>query len=266
MYSVQIDDSPEWKVTKGLVRTIDEQTFVKLRAYDIGLNRRVCHGVLDLPRKCYKLSLAQTEGYKTLLKLRQDAVDSEGPASGQTSARDVLSTGRPDGERKRKRGGRITAAKVQELRQQPSLIDLDLPGIDGNPPLVIQVVRPCHPGDELAVRLCPVTIEKVVLFIRAKGVSEDVLTSRRSYRDDSLPVGVWKMGNAGLVRRLKADDEQEVEGSSQKYKSVKMELLSSPEASPSSSPLPIDDSEAAPLDDDHSPVRQLNLHRAAEDG
>ena len=210
MHVLKLDGAPEWRVTNQLLRTVGDEIFIKLRAYDMGFIRMVCHGVIDLPKRNYKLSIAQCDGYKALIGLRQNKANQTTQALG----RDALAGSASLGDRSRtKRPKRVNASKLQELREDPQVMELEIPAIDGRPPVLISCVRPCHPCDELTVKLCPDTLGQVVLYMRSVGIGEDTITARRGYRDEQAPDGAWKMGSAGYVMRVKDEGK--------KYKSLK---------------------------------------------
>ena len=75
-FSVSFDDSPTWKVSPELLKSIDGVDFVKLRPWDMGFVKLVAHGVAEVTYK-HKCSLAGTRGFKSLLQLRNDSVLSE---------------------------------------------------------------------------------------------------------------------------------------------------------------------------------------------
>ena len=269
IHCLRFDDSPEWRVSNDLLRNVGDDVFIKLVAYDMGFIRLVCNGVCELPKKRYKLTLAQCDGYKSLLKLRQDKVEDlirqESGHGAQSSGRHALglSSGTAPLSKKR-RQPKFNASQLQELRDKPQVIEFDLPGVGGMAPIAISCLRSCHPFEQLTVKFDADTIEQVVLHIRAFGTTEEALTKRRSYRDESAPSGAWKWGSAGFVMRRKGEEGQ-------KYRSLN-NLESSPSASPSDSPAaPIADARSADdarsdASSGSSPRRLLAADRQGEDG
>ena len=97
MHCLRFNGSPEWKVTTDLIRVIEGENFVKLRPYDQGLIRMMCHNLIELPKKNYKMSLSQCDSFKSLMRLRQDAVAEKAAegSSGKESLTRSLCTARP---------------------------------------------------------------------------------------------------------------------------------------------------------------------------
>ena len=249
-HTAKLDDSPGWNITKDLIRNIGDNAFVKLRAYDMGLIRMVCHDACDLPKKNYKLTLAHCDGYKSLIGLRQAAVaelQRESPrlALGG-SAPPLADAAQP--VQKRRRQPLLRADQLQELRDNPQVIEFEIPQIGELPPMVIECVRPVHACDELTVKLCPDTLQHIVLYMRAMGITEDALLHRRQYRDPEATAGSWKRGSSGYVTKATGEDGRI------KFKSANKCLQSSPAESPDSMPL---------TDDARSP---FPVRRLGEDG
>ena len=67
-YMVSFDNSPTWKVSKDNVKTINGDDFVRLRPYDTSFVRMVMDS--QLPKGTKKVSLAATEGFRSLVKLQ----------------------------------------------------------------------------------------------------------------------------------------------------------------------------------------------------
>ena len=224
-FSVQMNNSPVWKVTSDLIRQVDAEHFIRLRPWDLGLVKLVAHEVIDLPKKC-RPSLVQCPCFKALIKLRNEAYaklqrleDSDDEPSlfertDITDANNKPTLGL--------RPARINAAQLNALRQNVEAFDVEVPGAQANPSLLISMVKPAHPCDELCVKLDACSLEHIVHFIREEGVDVESLMARRQYGSASAP-GVWRNGSAGLVRRLDGEspeDEGEAEdaGASKKQR------------------------------------------------
>jgi hypothetical protein len=260
MHVMKLDDSPEWRVSKNLICEVGGETFVKLRAYDMGLVRMVCHGVLELPKRNYKLSLAQLDGYSSLYNLRQAKVSDLTGVAAQSSGRAELAGGCSApvdaGTAKRRKSYVLTATQLQELREQAQVMDFEVPAVGALPAMIVQCIRPSHPKDELTVKLCPDTLYHLIMYIRELGITEDELQNRRQYRDPNCPEGFIKWGSAGYVAKQKPGEESQA-----KYVTMtKKRMQASPTESPSSVPL-TDEERAA--SNSPSPVRKLRLY---EDG
>ena len=223
-YEIKLNDSPPWKITASALRQIESEWFVKLRPYDISFIRLVAHDFIELPKK-QRLSLAACPGFKALLKLRNDAAtDLDNPDETHDDDKDALalfggSSVTPAAGTKRVKRPRLTAAKLQALRDAPTSFEFSVPGTDGAPALMVTAIRPAHPCDELCVKLDAGTIEQLVLFIRDGGVSGDDLVTRRSY--GTVGDGVWKNGSAGLIKKLNADElDDDKSDRKRKYQSL----------------------------------------------
>ena len=67
----------------GVGGTIGEQPFLKLRSFEPNLIRLICHNHIDLPKN-NRYSLNQVDGWRALMKLRNDAAFGSAGASGDT--------------------------------------------------------------------------------------------------------------------------------------------------------------------------------------
>ena len=229
-FSVSFDDSPTWKVSPELLKTIDGVDFVKLRPWDMGFVKLVAHGVAEVNYK-QKCSLAGTRGFKSLLQLRNDAVLSEEKLQDDDDIEDTGAAalfGDSVRPAKKARAGalrpRINAAKLQAMRDEPVAFDFEVPGIDNVPGLSITAIKPAHPCDDLCVKLDTDTLHHLVSFIRGHGFNGEDLLNKRTYRDSGVP-GCWKMGSAGLVRLTTEEEKEKDDGvMGTKYRSVNKDL------------------------------------------
>ena len=69
--------------------------------------------------------------------------------------------------------------------------------------MMVSMVTPAHPADDMIIELTADGIDHIVKFIRANGLDADISTSSRDYRTEGP--GVWKMGSVGLAKRVKKD-------------------------------------------------------------
>ena len=242
-YNIGIDGSTPWTVSTDLVRTIGGAPFVKLRPYDPAFCRLVSHGWITLP-KGTRPSLANTEGYKALLKLRNDAVlEFKAEVPKLTPVQAALLRNAPQSKAQaKKKSPRMNASQLQDLRDNVQAIEFLVPGKSKSPPLLISAVKPAHPCDELIVRLDSDTLEHVIVFIRHP-LDLSNFTTKRQY-GGVHDVGVWRNGSAGLVQKLNKDDAtlQEEEAPVQKrFKTLRPDAQ--PVADSNTSPVPLADNE-----------------------
>ena len=78
IYSIKIDAQKPWLVASECVKCINGVDFVKLRPYDPGFIRIVCDDIVDIPKKA-RATLAQSDGFKTIVSLRNAASEAEEP-------------------------------------------------------------------------------------------------------------------------------------------------------------------------------------------
>ena len=230
-YQVKMDASTPWKVAMDSWKLVEGEVFVKLKPYEQSFVQLVCHDLaLELPKYKKKLSLANCEGFKALVKLRNDVAasleQSEADAENADDAKTESLFGKGDeteaGNKKIKKVPRMNAARLQSLREFPELMDVSIPGGSERPSLLITFIRPAHPCDEMCVKLEPDSIAQIVHFIRDQGVDADDLQNRRSYGNIGAAPGVWKNGSAGLIRKINRDEEDDPDGCcSKKYKTLK---------------------------------------------
>ena len=218
-YEIKLNDSPPWKIFANALRQIESEWFVKLRPYDISFIRLVAHDFIELPKR-QRMSLAACAGFKALLKLRNDAAidNADDPHDDDKDALSLFGSSSVTTavETKKVKRPRLTAAKLQALRDSPTSFEFSVPGTEGNPALMVTAIRPAHPCDELCVKLDAGTIEQLVLFIRDGGVSVEDLGTRRSY--GTVGEGVWKNGSAGYIKKLAQSDELDDDKSDRKRK------------------------------------------------
>ena len=189
-----------------MVKVIQGTTFVKLRPYDPTLCNVVLADFLDVPKKS-RPSLSQTPGWKALLKCRNDAVaeqckdepGSEASLFGKTA------------KQSKKAAPKLNATQLQEIRDNPAIMEFPVPGTNGNPQLLISTVRPGRPCDDLFVPMDGDSIEHIVLFMREAGIDEDSLVSKRHYGGMGREPGTWRNGNGSVVKKVD-DSSGESEG------------------------------------------------------
>ena len=220
-YSITIDDSPVWKLSPELVKTVGEQPFLKLRSFEPNLIRLICHNHIDLPKN-NRYSLNQVDGWQALMKLRNDAAFGSAGASGDTSSSPIMASlfgasAKPP--KKQQKPARMKATELQQLRNNPTPFEWEVPGVDAAPSLMVTSLKPAHPGDDLWLLLDNSNIQHVIEFVRSEGVDIDALLNRRVYgHGDSQ--GGWRMGSAGIVMKIPEADDDAESPAVKKYKTI----------------------------------------------
>lgn len=200
--SVSMGGKVEWKIAAKNIRIVDGTEFVKLAAHDASFVRFVCEGaVSDIPKNA---TLSHSPGFQQLKDLRNQKQAEELQSSpAQEPKRALFEDEAPPATKRYKR----SSVELQELRSSPCVITIDVPGVGGGPPLSIQVLRPVHPCQDIVIKFDPQTIQHIVLFIRESGITTDTVSSKRHYKADDAPQGVWRSGKArGFVVKVPVAD------------------------------------------------------------
>ena len=128
---------------------------------------------------------------------------------------------------KSKKPARLNAAKLQEMRDAPGVMEFSVPGVVGSPALNVSTIRPAHPCDDPFVPLDPDSIEHIVRFMRESGIDHDSLMAKRHYGSTGSK-GLWRNGGSLVVQSIdpgseqSCDDDAEPSGKrSRKLKKVK---------------------------------------------
>lgn len=185
-----------WKVKPHQVVAVGESQFVRLQPTDGTLVRMLCDGMLGDNKLPKNPTLATCPGFRELQKLRNEQQRVELQA-------DVPACGLFEQGNQEVKKVRRTAAAVKELRENPQMLHVQVVG-EGQKTMVIDMVRPVHPCDDLAVRLDSEMLEFIFDFIRHRGISADLLQATRAYASSGSD-GVWKFGD-GFVVKVKAED------------------------------------------------------------
>ena len=193
-YSVSFENSPQWMIKAEDVKTVDNVVFVKVRPCDPQFCKFLAHGFLELPKRC-RPSLAQCPGWKALLKCRNDK------ALEQTANPDQEASLFGSDQKQTAKKLVRNAAQLQELRDNPEVMEFTVPGVEGSPDLNVSTIKPAHPCDGLCLPLDGDSIQHVVLFLRDVGVDLDNLLSKRQYGGMDMG-GVWRNGGASIVKSL----------------------------------------------------------------
>ena len=199
-YGVSFENSPQWMIKAEDVKTVDNVVFVKVRPYDPQFCKFLAHGFLELPKRC-RPSLAQCPGWKALLKCRNDK------ALEQTANPDQEASLFGSDQKQTTKKLVRNAAQLQELRDNPEVMEFTVPGVEGSPDLNVSTIKPAHPCDDLYLPLDGDSIQHVVLFLREVGVDLDNLLSKRQYGGMDMG-GVWRNGGASIVKKPDANSEE----------------------------------------------------------
>jgi len=106
----------------------------------------------------------------------------------------------PDTPTTRTKKQRLSAAKIKELRQQPAVLTVTVPGFGEKPAMDVRMLRPINPRDDIAVPLHGDTLDHVFGFIRHDRMSVECL-AKRPYKtiDGDVPKGIWRRGDTFVV-------------------------------------------------------------------
>ena len=106
----------------------------------------------------------------------------------------------PDAHKQQPKKHRLSAAKIKELRQQPAVLNVTVPGFGERQSKDVRMLRPVNPRDDIAVPLDDDTLDHVFGFIRHDGISTESL-AKRPYKtsDGDVPKGIWRRGDAFVV-------------------------------------------------------------------
>jgi hypothetical protein len=172
--------------------TVNGEQFIKLPAYDQGLVRCIAEGMVDkLPKNP---TLSKCSGFAELVKLRneQQADDLTPACKGAALFEESDIQG---GKRVK-----MSAKDRRELRDTPTAVSVNVEGV------IVPMVRPAHPCDDLCVMMKDTIIDHIVQFIRSKGITADTLESKRAYRTQELPKGIYGSKDGTYVVKLPTGD------------------------------------------------------------
>ena len=182
-----------WKVPRDLLVNVDDATYVRLPPSTTSLVRMLCEMSSSAPKPTPKnFSLTASCGYKSLVRLRNDAQQRELAEEQQPMASRRLFDVAPPTTNKRKR---VSRTDIRGMREQPQTLSIDVPSCNGGDAIPVSVLRPVHPKDCLAVLLDTTDMGAVFAYI---GHCEFEQTEYYK-QDRSLPKGIWKRSNGYLV-------------------------------------------------------------------
>lgn len=193
---LNIGGSADWKVKKGQIVEVDGQQFVKLRSSEYSLVRLVTEGMLGDGKLPKNPSLSACTGMRELVRLRNEKQRHELTSEVQPQSALFKGTVAPP-----RKTIRQTSAKIKDLRDNPQSLTVDVPGFDGRPTMPIQMIRPVHPCDDIAVPLNEEQLDHVFGFIRHLGIDADTLSAKRVYASSGSECrGIWKSGDGYVVK------------------------------------------------------------------
>lgn len=198
---VSMGGKQEWRIKGCNIWRIGDQDFVKIAPYDQAFIRMVAEGVVEnIPRNA---SLSQCAGLRELVQLRNNAQQNE-----LHEDRPACSLfGDPEDDAGPQKRVKRTAAELRDNRLNPDVLSVSLPRLHDadNGPASMLCVRPSHPCDDLTVQLTSDVLEHIVARLRSKGITEDVLASKRRYSQENP--GVWSSGSGtGYVVKFRSDE------------------------------------------------------------
>ena len=195
VFSIIVGDSSPWRAHPKLVRMVNDVPYLKLPSHDPSLIRLIAHDHVELDKKT-RFSLAQCDGFKALVELRN--------SSCQSTAADESAPGLFDVTPKKRT--KLTADQCRQLRECPEVQEMLIPGVNGSPSMMVPTLLPAHPCDDIAIRLSADCLQHVIAYIQGHGVSLESLSSKRAYREPlngETPVkGVWRNGNGSVIVKL----------------------------------------------------------------
>ena len=251
-YSASLDNSAPWKVKASDVKIVDGTPFAKVKPYDPSFVSFVIHEFVALPRNS-RPSLVQCDGWTALIKLRNDTVAELSKETEASSGADAMVSlfGDCNSRASKKYTPRFNASQLQDLRENPEVMEFAVPGTDGRPELHISTIKPAHPCDDFHIPLDSDSIEHIVLFMRDAGIQAESLLPKRQYGGPGREKGVWLNGKGIMVQntaRAEGESSQE-EGTGR----VRRRKLSRVKASESSS-VPLQDEGTQPETSETSSV------------
>ena len=184
-----------------MINTVEGADFVKLSCGDYGFVKLVGEDIIEvMPRNP---TLRLTDGFRQLLSLRNACIAP------------VASPMRALFEGPARKAQRRSQALIQELREKPTIMTIEVPAFGTLPATSVRCLRPACAADDMYVEMLEATIEHIVLWIRSKGLSAEMLSDKRQYKASALE-GVWANGDGkGFVLKLPS-----MYDGSKKYKRV----------------------------------------------
>ena len=204
--SMTMDGGHTWRVHEGNIRSIDASDFIKLSPSDPGFVRAVCKNNVEAEGR---LSLSQSDGYARALALRNAVL-----APAAVDQADALF----DAPAAKNKGPRQSLQRMREIRDNPSVMEFELPACEGHIAQIVTCVVPAHPRQSFGVMLDPDLIDSLFHVVRPLQLDASTVQTKRAYRNSGLPAGAMKNGADTFIVKLPADETEE---SGQKYKRFK---------------------------------------------
>jgi hypothetical protein len=183
-----------WKIIKPQDTVVtDQQVFVRMALKDTSLSQLVFEKLEGVPREF--ANLACSRGLADLIQLR-NAAQARLLEPAAAGARLLFDQVGPQPKMRRQSRHAIKMARC-EARDSVS-IEFNI----GDQLCQVEVLKPVHPNDNLFVEYEPTALWQVLTYIRNSGFSDEV---RKFSKRESLPKGVFRRGDAFLVRSKRAD-------------------------------------------------------------
>jgi hypothetical protein len=203
--TIAVDADISWRVPDDRLREIDNgggtSMFVKLSPREPSFIRMVCAGMFEMPKASanLKMSIVHTDGYTRLVNMRNAvAFFTPADASADLFCDDDVQDG-PEVSKAASKRRRVSTSDRLRLKAQPEIIEVAVPGVQGQDAMPTLMLRPVHPCEDLAVALDPLMLEHLIRFIQHSGLSPEILTQKRQYGDEDRPKGVWSNGSGSFV-------------------------------------------------------------------
>ena len=192
----------KWDVKLADYVNIDGQpdnSFVKLRrcGLNFGFPRLVFEHIGKDKTERSEFTLAASIGYMNIQHLRNEAQRADLQAGMIASL--------PEWQRASAKIRPKRESRCAKIHQSKGFLSVIIPAVGGHPAMPVDIARPLCSTDDLVVRMDEKGIEHIIRFIADGAFDADI---KRSSRNPDLPKGVYKRGNAFVVRS----------GNSKKYK------------------------------------------------
>ena len=229
-FTITLNGGPAWEVSGDQLKTVGDLRFVKLRSHDQPLIRLICNDFVELPKRT-RFSLNHCAGLRELIALRNQAATNaatreEAPNENADQVANLFGADSEPASKKQKH--RVNAAQLAEWRASPEHLEVMVPDIEAGEDggLMVTMLKPVHPCDDLMIALDSDSIHCVIRFIRNAGVDIESLTQTRAYNANA---GVWKNGSAGLIKKLDTDrDTDDGKVGLKKYRSMNKRRAAAP--------------------------------------
>ena len=174
----------KWTVDLDDLCTVDNTRFVKLPRRDVTTSSfaRLVFGSTKLADG-EVTSMSGSLGLASLIQLRNEA-----------QAQHMASADIPDGiadvleeQARPLKRARTTRQQITNLRNSPSVMQIDVPEVGESVSFVLQVLRPVSIRDDLWVPLDEAAVELLIKYLKAAGFGEAPMPRKHDRR---LPAGV----------------------------------------------------------------------------